>query len=198
VPRISAERRREELVAAAFRVVAARGVAAATTRAVASEAGMALASFHYVFESRAELMSELVRVAVDIERSAMLPPLTPGGTFRGTVRLGLERYLDVLRADPLREKAMLELTQYALRTPGLDELAQVQYARYVDLASDALDTAAALWQMTWTTPVEELARLMVIVTDGVTMSWLVNRDDEAAGRAFDFAADAVVRQAVAA
>jgi hypothetical protein len=114
------------------------------------------------------------------------------------VRLGLERYLDVLRADPLREKAMLELTQYALRTPGLDELAQVQYARYVELASDALDTAAALWQMTWTTPVEELARLMVIVTDGVTMSWLVNRDDEAAGRAFDFAADAVVRQAVAA
>jgi hypothetical protein len=40
--------------------------------------------------------------------------------------LGPERYLDMLRAEPLREKAMLELTRHGLRTPALHELAQDQ------------------------------------------------------------------------
>jgi hypothetical protein len=40
--------------------------------------------------------------------------------------LGPERYLDMLRAEPLREKAMLERTRHALRTPALHELAQDQ------------------------------------------------------------------------
>ena len=63
--RMSAQDRRVELVAAAFRVVAARGVASASVRAICQEAGMALASFHYAFESRDALMAELVNVVVE-------------------------------------------------------------------------------------------------------------------------------------
>jgi AcrR family transcriptional regulator len=198
MPRMSAQERRVELVAAAFRVVAAHGVGAASVRAICHEAGMALASFHYAFESRDALMAELVSVVVEAERRAMLPPLTPGETFRDTVRLGLERYLQHLRSDPQREKAMLELTQYALRSPSLEVVASRQYERYHALAQDALATAAERWNMTWTMPVDEIARILVVVTDGVTMSWLVTRDDAAAARALDFAADSVVGLAVAA
>lgn len=159
---------------------------------------MALASFHYAFESRDELMAELVNVVVEAERGAMLPPLTPGESMRDTVRLGLERYLQHLRADPQREKAMLELTQYALRTPALEAVASRQYERYQALAEDALATAAALWNVTWTMPIVDVARILVVVTDGVTLSWLVTRDDDAAARALDFAADSVMNLAVAA
>lgn len=196
--RMSVQDRRVELVSAAFRVVAVKGVAAASVRAICHEAGMALASFHYAFESRDELMAELVSVVVDAERHALLPPLAPGETFRDTVRLGLDRYLQHLRSDPEREKAMLELTQYALRTPALEAVASKQYERYHALAQDALATAADRWNMTWTEPVVDVARILVVVTDGVTMSWLVTRDDRAAERALDFAADAVVGLAVAA
>lgn len=196
--RMSAQDRRVELVAAAFRVVADRGVASASVRAICQEAGMALASFHYAFESRDALMAELVNVVVEAERGAMLPPLTPGESFRDTVRLGLERYLQHLRSDPQREKAMLELTQYALRTPALEAVASRQYERYHALAEDALATAAELWNVTWTMPIVDVARILVVVTDGVTLSWLVTRDDDAAARALDFAADSVVGLAVAA
>ncbi|WP_162236958.1 TetR/AcrR family transcriptional regulator [Agreia sp. Leaf283] len=196
--RMSAQDRRVELVAAAFRVVAARGVAAASVRAICQEAGMALASFHYAFESRDALMAELVNVVVEAERGAMLPPLAPGESFRDTVRLGLERYLQHLRSDPHREKAMLELTQYALRTPALEAVASRQYERYHALAEDALATAAELWNVTLTMPIVDVARILVVVTDGVTLSWLVTRDDEAAARALDFAADSVAGLAVAA
>ena len=42
--------RRRELIAAALRVVASRGLHEASTRAIVAEAGMSLASFHYAFE----------------------------------------------------------------------------------------------------------------------------------------------------
>ena len=50
--RIPVVDRRTALVQAALRVVARDGVAAATTRRIVAEAGMPLASFHYVFASR--------------------------------------------------------------------------------------------------------------------------------------------------
>ena len=58
--RIPVADRRTALVQAALRVVARDGVAAASTRRIVGEAGMPLASFHYVFESRDELMAQLI------------------------------------------------------------------------------------------------------------------------------------------
>jgi hypothetical protein len=37
----------------------------------------------------------------------------------------------------------------------------------------------------WTRPVDELARMVLTVTDGVVLSWLVDRDSDAAVRALD-------------
>ena len=73
ITRIPALERRSSLVDAALRVVAERGVAQATTRAIVAEAGMSLASFHYAFASRDELMAELIRRVVAQEGAAILP-----------------------------------------------------------------------------------------------------------------------------
>ncbi|MFP3394334.1 TetR family transcriptional regulator, partial [Brevibacillus sp. SIMBA_076] len=61
--RIPVADRRMALVQAALRLIARDGVAAATTRRIVAEAGMPLASFHYVFSSRDELMGELIEAA---------------------------------------------------------------------------------------------------------------------------------------
>ncbi|GAA1438607.1 TetR/AcrR family transcriptional regulator [Leifsonia poae] len=192
--RISAVDRRAALVRAAVRVVARDGVAAATTRAIVAEAGMSLASFHYAFTSRDELMVELINAVVDGEESAFAPALAPvegGVTMRDAVRAGLEHYLDGVRADPDREKAMFELTQWALREPGFEQLARRQYDRYFSVAESALASAAALTGCSWTRPVAEIARMLVVLTDGLTIAWLVTRDDRTATATMDFAADAV-------
>ena len=47
----------------------------------------------------------------------------------------------------------------------------------------------------------DLARLLVTITDGLTLAWLADRDDAAAERSIDHAADAIsafAREAVAA
>jgi AcrR family transcriptional regulator len=198
VVRLSVEDRRSALVDAALTVVAERGVHAATTRAIVAEAGMSLASFHYAFSSRDELMAELVNRVVDGERTALIPPAPPGASLRDTVRLGLQRYFDHLRHDPQREKAMFELTHYALRSPELEALAKRQYERYFALAQDALRVAADRWHVSWSWPPDRIAKLLVVFTDGLTIAWLVTRDDEAATTTMDFAADELASLAVSA
>ncbi|WP_434318024.1 TetR/AcrR family transcriptional regulator [Leifsonia sp. P73] len=192
--RIAPAARRASLVQAALRVIARDGVAAATTRRIVAEAGMPLASFHYVFASRDELMAELVSTVVAGEQSDLEPALDPATApleLRAAIRSGLQHYLDGVRADPDREKAMFELTHWALREPGFAPLARKQYDRYYELAERAARAAAELTGSAWSIPVAEVARLLVTLTDGLTIAWLVTRDDAAAERSLDFAADAL-------
>lgn len=192
--RLPAAERRTRLIAAATRVIAREGVSAATTRAIVAEADMPLASFHYAFASRDELMAEVVRTAIEQEQGALQPaldPAVPAPSVRDAVRAGLEHYFRSLTADPDRERAMLELTQYALRSTEITDLARRQYERYHALAADTLEGAATLTGRPWRIPVADLARLLVSFTDGLTMCWLVDRDDDAAARTMDLIADTI-------
>ncbi|NNC11276.1 TetR family transcriptional regulator [Planctomonas sp. JC2975] len=192
--RMSVAERRAALIAAALGVIAREGVAAATTRAITGEAGMPQASFHYAFESRDELMREVVRHVVEQEERSVLPAMAPASVpadMREALKSGLEHYFAGVTADPDHERAMFELAQYSQRTPGAEQLALVQYERYYALAESSLLAAAELVDEQWSRPVDEVARMLVGLTDGLTFTWLATRDDDAAHRFIDFAADAL-------
>ena len=120
MPRMPASDRRSALLTAALRVIAEHGVSAATTRAIVAEAGMPLASFHYAFRSRDEMMRELITVVVATQSNAVLAILEEAADVRSAVRAGLQAFFDTVKADPGHEQVMFELVQYALRTPGLE------------------------------------------------------------------------------
>ena len=193
--RIPASERRAALVQAALRVVSQRGIAHATTRAIVAEAGMSLASFHYAFDSRDELIDELITTVVAREQEAVLPDDLQGHDIRDMLEAGVLRYFDHLRADPEHEQAMLELTQYALRSPERHPLAIAQYDKYTELGARSLVAAAELAGVVWTTPVEQVARVLIAFTDGLTLTWLVTRDDDVARAVAHAAADALSRMA---
>ncbi|WP_353827174.1 TetR/AcrR family transcriptional regulator [Agromyces sp. SYSU T0242] len=195
--RMPAAERRAALIEAGLRVVAREGIAGASTRAIVAEAGMSLASFHYAFESRDAFLDEMIASVVAREGAAVLPvaDAVTDGDLRDVLESGLLGYLDHLRADPGHEQAMLELTQYALRDPERHPLARDQYRRYAELAREALELAAALTGSTWRRPVDEVAAVLVAFTDGLTMTWLVHRDDAAARATATAAADAIARMA---
>jgi AcrR family transcriptional regulator len=193
---MSVSERRAALVDAALRVIARDGVSAATTRAISAEAGMPQASFHYAFESRDELMLEVVRHVVEQEERSILPAMAPTSApadMREALRSGLEHYFAGVVSDPDHERAMYELSQYSQRTPGAEHLARLQYESYFALAVTSLRAAAELVHARWTLPVEDVGRILVGLTDGLTSTWLATRDDRAAHRLIDFAADAVAR-----
>ncbi|MGN6125930.1 MAG: TetR/AcrR family transcriptional regulator [Humibacter sp.] len=193
---MSVAERRVALVAAALRVIARQGMSAATTRAIAAEAGMPQASFHYAFESRDELMREVVRNVVEREETSILPAIAPEAApadMRDALRSGLQHYFAGVKSDPDHERAMFELAQYSQRTPGSEQLAAQQYASYFELAEASLAAAEQLVGARWTVPVDQVAKMLVGFTDGLTTTWLATRDDEAAARFIEIAADALAR-----
>ncbi len=192
--RTSVEDRRAALVEAAVRVVSARGLSAASTRAIVAEAGMSLASFHYAFESRDELLDLLITEVLAKEEKAVLPDRLEGRTIGELLHAGLSGYLDHLRTDPAHEQAMLELTQFAVR--ARPELAREQYSQYTRIATAALELAAHHTGSRWTVPVPTAARLLISFTDGITLTWLVDRDDDLAESVVAAAATALAELTV--
>jgi AcrR family transcriptional regulator len=191
------EERRRRLLAAAFAVISRRGVSGATTRAIVDEAGMKLASFHYAFESREELLAELVNVVVDEQDVVLDIPQGDSAALDALLEAGLLRYFEQVRDDPLRERAMFELTQFAMRSAAMHDLAVRQYNRYRQLAEAALAEAAERSHSRWRVPLSELAADLVALTDGITLAWLVDGDDERARRTIAFAARSIASESIA-
>ena len=189
--RVSSAERRAALVRAALRVIDRDGVHAATTRMIVAEAGISLASFHYAFRSRDEMMRELVAFVVQDEQRVSLEALDPDADIRSAVRAGMRAYFELLRAHPSREQALQELVQYSLRTPELEHLPRAQYASYFHTARVLLERGAENAGVQWSLPIEQLARILIAITDGLTVAWLADRDDEAAGTLIDFTADTI-------
>ncbi len=184
VTRLPVEQRRAALIQAALRVISEHGLAAATTRAIVAEAGMSLASFHYAFESRDAMLGEIISTVTRSENEAVLEAvqIQDATDFTETIRLALLAYLDFLVENGPREHALLELTHWALHTERMRRLAVDQYAAYRASAAALAEHIAGLWGYEWTEPLELIARHVVMITDGVTMNWLVDHDTEQAKR----------------
>lgn len=167
-----------------MRVITRDGVHAASLRAIAKEAGMSLASVHYVFDSRDQLLRAAMELVIDGERTAAASPLELPYNIgvEDLLKGGLTAYLELVRSDPAREQGMLELTHHALRNPELTDLAREQYSQYHALVTELLDAAAERARVEWTVPLDLLARWVITFTDGLTMQWLVTPDEESAHR----------------
>lgn len=189
--RLSSEQRRAAIIRAAVRVIARDGLGAATTRAIVAEARMSLASFHYAFHSRDEMIRHLIAFVIENERLAIIGSLRPGVDIRTSVRVGIQAYFDLVVREPGREQAMFELLHYALRTPELGDLPRLLYGSYHGVVAEILLAGAEHAGVEWSIPIDDLARLAVSLTDGLTLAWLADRDVTAAGRLMDSMADAL-------
>lgn len=192
--RLSATERREALIEAALRVMERDGLTAGTTRAIVAEAGMSLASFHYAFASREELLRELVQRVIGRELAAAMGEWSPEDGLAACLRAAADGYLAHLQEAAGQEQLMLELTLLAVRRPDLHPIAREQYRSYVRAATQLLDLAAELTGASWRRPLPELARLLITLVDGATTTWLVDRDTVATRAVFEAAIDLFVDQ----
>jgi AcrR family transcriptional regulator len=192
--RLSATERREALIEAALAVMERDGLTAGTTRAIVAEAGMSLASFHYAFSSREDLLGELVRRVVGRELAAAMGTWRPEDGLAACLRAAADGYLAHLERDAGQEQLMLELTLLALRRPDLQPIAREQYRSYLRAATQLLELAAELTGARWRRPLPELARLLITLVDGATTTWLVDRDTAATRAVFEAAVDLFVEQ----
>src|SRR3954469_1324090 len=115
MPRLPAEARRGAPGEAALRVMSRGGLAAGTTRAIVAEAGMSLASFHYAFASREDLLRELVQRVIGRELASAMGEGSPADGLAACLRAAADGYLAHLESSAGQEQLMLELTLLAVR-----------------------------------------------------------------------------------
>ncbi|MEU2282660.1 TetR/AcrR family transcriptional regulator [Streptomyces sp. NPDC013178] len=174
----SAERRRQ-LTEAAIRVMARDGVAKATTRSIAAEAGVSLSVFHYCFDSKQALVESVITTITDHSVTMVKEAIRPRATLEETVRAGFQAYWDHVRTHPDEHMLTYELTQYALRQPGFEHLARRQYEVYGATYAELIDQLRRSMDFRLRVPVSVLARYLAAVTDGLTLNYLVLGDDAA-------------------
>ncbi|MGO4958146.1 TetR family transcriptional regulator [Luteococcus sp. Sow4_B9] len=183
--RMSLADRRQKLLEAALAVIGRAGVAAATTRAIAAEAGMPLASFHYAFESHQALMVEAMGRLGEAELDYCEQVTLEGMTVQEVVRNGLTCCLEDLISRPQAHLSRVELADYALRTQGQENVpARWRQERLEVLAAKVTAHQQQTGALKGVDPTA-LAAVMLVQADGVRDAYLATRDRAVAESVID-------------
>jgi AcrR family transcriptional regulator len=116
--RLSSEYRREDLVNAAFRQIAAHGFEGLRTREVAAEAGVNVATLHYYFPTKEALIRGVIGHAMGRFRST----LAAHGRSQDQLANHLSAVRGLMRREPELGTVMLELALRSARDPSLAKI----------------------------------------------------------------------------
>ena len=196
MPRVPANERRAELVQAAIQVATREGLAATTTRRIAQELGISVGIVHYCFRSKEELLHEVIRVITEAQVVAARAAITPGADIASSVRNAFLGFWQLVEATPDAQLLTYELTSWALRNAETEPLAREQRAAQLAGIEQILDEISTATGATWSLPPDQLARMTLAITDGVTLGWLVDRDTKSAVQALETFATQLLTQAL--
>ncbi|ORA34542.1 TetR/AcrR family transcriptional regulator [Mycobacterium aquaticum] len=171
--RVSADERRGQLISATLELMRRKGVQSVTMRAIAKEANAPLATAHYCFDDKSELM--------DAAAEAWLKNLNLF-SHEISVHLGLrkaveqvaEEYWRSLTEEPASLLAEIELILWATRNAAVSPLAAKIYPAYVvelgNIFSAAAKNNGDQCQMEMTT----LVRSFLMIYDGAAIQYMTD------------------------
>jgi AcrR family transcriptional regulator len=176
--RTSADARREEFVAAAIKVMARDGLDRATTRRIADEAGAAPGIFHYVFRDKTELLAAVIGAITEQVEQVLRDAVDPRKGLAAAIHDAAQVFWQHVLADDGLQLMQYELTIYCRRTPGLEWLADWQYARYIAAVTEVLGAAAEHDAAPSAISLDQLTRFLVAAVDGLVIQYAVHHDAE--------------------
>lgn len=185
------DERRQQLIDAGVAVMSEEGVAAVTTRAVTARAGLPHGSFHYCFESKSDLFGALLEQELHRSLATVFAP--PVERLAPVARLvaGLQARLDQVAERPSYFLALSELIALSQRDPALGDLARWEHGEALRAVTRNVEEWSAADALSWSAPTARIAALLISLADGITSSWLLDRDDAAAHDLIGLAATAV-------
>ncbi|WP_431903205.1 TetR/AcrR family transcriptional regulator [Amycolatopsis thermoflava] len=178
MPYLEAAVRRQQFIAAARTALATHGVTRTSLRVVAAEAGVPLATMQYVFPSKQKLLRAVIENVVDEIAHVLADSAATDQGLANAIRQGLDTFWGRLVRNG-RELQLLqyELTMYALRTPGHEDLARLQYERYAAVVADWCRHAAEQAGETTAVSFDHLARMIVAGVDGLILQYVCDPDE---------------------
>lgn len=173
---VPTEVRRRQLVEAATRVVVAEGLERATTRRIATEAGVPLGALHYAFPDKEALFAAVYDHWVEGSAWALADHVPEGVGLADGVRRLLEVFFQASSSNRSEVHAQYSLLFWALSSPTTQELPSRVYDAYTRVVCEALDRATggvlARDQLT------DLTQLVGSAIDGIGLQFLAYGDEQ--------------------
>ena len=173
--KVDHDARREELVLAAWRVIAARGIDEVTIREIARESGYSSGVLAHYFENKDDLLAHALRLShtrIQKRYDAELGAPLPVDQLKGIL-------LDNLPLDEQRElETRIEMSFWAraLRNEALHEIQEQESETLRALLRELVKKAQADGAIAADHDVEEVLELLGAVIDGVSLHALLYPD----------------------
>ncbi|WP_255767678.1 TetR/AcrR family transcriptional regulator [Pseudarthrobacter sulfonivorans] len=176
--RISASERKEQLIAATVEIMRREGIQSVTMRAIAKEANSPLATAHYCFSDKDELMDRAAEAWLkNLSRFSSDVPVHLG--LRKAVEQVAEGYWRALDEEPASILAEIELILWATRNAGASPLAAKIYPAYEVELGNIFSSAASNNGEECRISFPTLVRLFLMIYDGAALQYMT--DPTAAG-----------------
>jgi AcrR family transcriptional regulator len=171
--RIPAEQRREQLIAATVELMRREGVQAVTVRAIAKEAHAPLATAHYCFNSKDEIMEAAAEAWLkNLSRFSNDAPIDLG--LRKAVEQVAEGYWRALEEEPASILAEIEMILWATRNAPSSPLAAKIYPAYVTELGNIFSSAANNSSEECLIGFPMLVRSFLMIYDGAAIQYLTD------------------------
>lgn len=181
MPRISADDRRETFLRAAITVLSQEGISNASSRRIATEAGLSQASLYYCYRGTDELFFGVLEAGTTRFRE-LLATIEQGQGLPTTTERLMHEIFDWFVQEPDLFGALFELIVWAWHLPDDRKSAQEVYDTYIGLAAGVLRRGLPDGDPA---DVDPLARYVIAALDGVYLQFVTYRDLERARETYE-------------
>jgi AcrR family transcriptional regulator len=193
---VTAAERRPQLIAAAIGLMTREGVAAGSTRAIAAELGVAQATVHYTFGTKADLYRAVLESITADLLDGVQQAVRDARDLEEALRATADVFWDDLCVRPELNLLWFELVTFAARRPELREVV-VKYQRDITtIAIGALEETARRTGLDYAVPPAELTRFLLAGLDGICMGLVLEGGDGVPDEAVRRTLDQLVAAAV--
>jgi AcrR family transcriptional regulator len=188
----NAAEQRATILAATIRVLTRDGLAETTTRKIATEAEVNLATLRYYFGAKDDLLFAVLQEMMQLTRQIVQNSLPAHEDLHSAIAEGLKAFWSHVEEAPELQIIQYELTLYALRHPTSAWLAREQYSGYSSVIEDLLKGYLEAAGKTSAISLAEVARFLVGGIDGLILQFVSEPDTTRARKSLDHLISATI------
>jgi AcrR family transcriptional regulator len=173
VARVPSDVRRQQFIDAAVKVIARDGVDGATTRRIAEEAKAPLATLHYCFQTKENLLWAVFEQLAEFARSDIAQVTASGRSANELASQMIDEAIEWGIDNPEAARTEIEIWLWAERNDL--ELAVKLYDMFIDAWKDFLGAAKPPLPAG---ELETVTRVIVAILDGLGMQLITHGDAE--------------------
>lgn len=173
--RPNSDGRREQIIDAALKVMIAEGVYHATTRKIAEAARVNVATLHYHFHDKEEILFKVMEVLVANYRATLAKKFAVSQKLHDHIADLLRFIWSEIEAAPGEQLVLQEMTLYVLRHPHAKHMAREKDREFLSLYADSLRAATDVCPED-EPHIMELANFIYTSFVGMLNQWLAVRD----------------------